>query len=329
MNIAFFEVCEQWEREEIKKTFPNALFFEEKIQDVELDKFKHCEIISVFIYSSVNFELLSQLPNLKLITTRSMGMDHIDKKYCEENNIEIQNVAHYGENTVAEFTFALLITISRRVIQSVNRVKSGNFDFSNLQGFDLAGKTVGLIGFGNIGKKFAKMCVGFEMHVKVFDVNADKMKDIGEKIGVEFVSLDEIFGGSDIISLHVPLLPQTKHIINEENILKMKDGVIILNSSRGDLIQTQALFEALIQGKISFVGLDVLENECMIRDAQKVFSEDKMKDICDIKTVLEDQMIINHPNAFITPHNAFNTIDAVRRIVETTIEQIEKFIDNN
>ena len=257
-----------------------------------------------------------------------MGMDHLDTNYCKENNIICSNVAHYGENTVAEFTFALLITISRKIIQSTTKVKNGSFDFSNLQGFDLAGKTIGLIGFGKIGKKFAKMCKGFEMNVNVFDPNSDKMKDEGEKIGINFITLDEIFTQSDIISLHVPLLPQTKHIINKDTISKMKRGVIILNSSRGDLIETQALFEGLMKQKISSVGLDVLENECIIKDGEKILSSGE-EIVCDMKTIIEDQMIINHPNAFITPHNAFNTVDAVKKIIDSTVSQILEFIKNS
>ena len=328
MKIAFFEIHEEWEIEEIKQTFPDTQFFNECIQDVSLDVLKQFEIVSVFIYSKLDRELLEQLPNIQLISTRSMGMDHIEMKYCEEKGIKVVNVAHYGENTVAEFTFALLITISRKIIQSTNRVKSGGFEFSDLQGFDLAGKTIGLIGFGKIGQKFAKMCVGFEMNVLVSDVRSEEenMQEIGKRIGIEFVSFDEIISQSDIISLHVPLLPQTHHIISANTLSQMKDGVIILNSSRGDLIETHALFEALVRGKVSFVGLDVLENECMIKDAEKIFSENK-EVVCDLKTLMEDQMIINHPNAFITPHNAFNTIDAVKKIIESTIRQIKEFVD--
>lgn len=207
MEIAFFEVYEDWEREELKQHFPKATFFKEKIQDVDTIILEKYDIISVFIYSKVSEDILSQLPNLKLLSTRSTGFDHIDMKYCESKNIDVITVSHYGENTVAEFTFALLVNISRKIMPSVTRVKSGSFDFSGLQGFDLVGKTIGLIGFGRIGQKFAKMCIGFEMKVKVFDVNShmESLQNVGEILGVEFAELDEIYSSCDIISLHVPL----------------------------------------------------------------------------------------------------------------------------
>ncbi len=326
MNIVFFEVKEDWEIRAIKRKFigHNLKIFRESIEEVKISKFKNAEIISVFIYSKCSKEILRNLPKLKLIATRSTGYDHIDINYCKKNKINICNVPHYGENTVAEFTFALLLNISRKLTSSINRVKTGVFSFDGLRGFDLAGKTIGIIGFGNIGQKFAKMCKGFEMNVIVFDVNSEKLKEIGENMGIKFVELDELFKKSNIISLHIPLLPSTKHILNENSFNMMKKGVIILNTSRGDLIDTKSLLKNLNSNKVYAAGLDVLEGECAIKDELELLVEDKP--ICDMKMVIEDHILINHPRVYVTPHNAFNTIDALKRILKTSLENINQLI---
>ena len=266
-----------------------------------------------------------KIPKLKLIATRSTGFDHIDLEYCKKKSIAICNVPHYGENTVAEFTMALLLNITRKLNSAINRVKTGIFNFDGLRGFDLSGKTIGIIGFGNIGQKFAKICKGFEMKVIVYDINSKKLSRIGKKIGIEFVNLETIFKESDILSLHVPALPSTKHILNDKSFEKMKKGVVILNTSRGELIDTKALLKAIISKKVFGVGLDVLEEECIIKEELELFSKNSIDRFCDTKLALEDHILINLPNVFVTPHNAFNTIDALERILNTTLENITFF----
>lgn len=330
MKIAFFEVKEDWEKKLIKKKFPkeDILIFKETINEVNINKIKSCEILSVFIYSKCDKDLLSNFKKLKLIATRSTGYDHIDLKYTSKNKIDVCNVPHYGENTVAEFTFALLLNISRKLSQSISRVKTGVFSFDGLRGFDLNGKTVGIIGFGNIGQKFAKMCVGFEMNVIVYDVFADKLEEKANEIGVKFVDLETLFKKSQIISLHIPALPSTKHIINENSFKLMKKNVIILNTSRGELIETNALLKFLNSKKVLGVGLDVLEGECGIKDELELFTHSTQPPLCDSKLILEDHIIINHPRVFVTPHNAFNTIDALIRILKTTLSNIDQLVKN-
>lgn len=335
-DIAFFEVKEEFEHSIISKAFTGCKIYSETLQEVidnkGEDEVKNFKIVSVFIYSKVNEEYLTKCKNAKFIITRSMGKNHIDIDYCEKNNIQVSNVSKYGENTVAEFTFALLLTISRKIIKSVDKVKKGDFDFTNLQGFDLQDKTIGLIGFGNIGQKFAQMCRGFEMNIIAYDAFANKLQDKAEELDVTFVSLDEIYTNSDIISLHVPLLPQTQHIINKESISKMKEGVIILNTSRGELMDTQAVLNGLNSKKIGFVGLDVIEGECMMREEEEFITQSTNKDISksleSMQILIKDHLLINHENAYITPHNAFNTKDAIKKILNSTIEQIKEFNEN-
>jgi len=331
MKIAFFEVKEKWEETAIKKAFPNdkIYLFKESINEVNLSKLKSVDIISVFIYSNCNKDILKQFAKLKLIATRSTGFDHIDLKFAKRNKIPICNVPHYGENTVAEFTFALMLNISRKLYSSINRVKAGVFNFDGLRGFDLKSKTIGIIGFGNIGQKFAKMCIGFEMNVLVYDVFADKLEEKAKEIGVKFVDLKTLFKKSDIISLHIPSLPSTKHILNSETFDEMKKGVIILNTSRGDLINTDALLNAINSNKVAGAGLDVLEGEYVIKDELELFTHQGKDPICDMKMVLEDHILINHPKVFVTPHNAFNTQDALMRILKTSIKNIRQLTKEN
>lgn len=332
MKIVFFDVKESWEREIIAKSFPKdeVVVLEDDVSKAKKDVFD-ADVISVFIYSKCDSSVLSKFSNLKMIGARSTGFDHIDTLYCKKRGISVFNVPHYGENTVAEFTFGLLLAISRKIIESVDRVREGEFSFSGLRGFDLAGKTIGVVGFGNIGQKFAKMCSGFEMKVLIFDVNSGKLSNKVNEVKGKFVSLEEIFKSSDVISLHLPLLPSTKHILSKKAFSKMKKGVVILNTARGDLIDSQALVDAIEEGVVSYAGLDVLEGECMIKDEIELLNHNNKKKCrkCDMKVLIEDHILINKKNVYVTPHNAFNTQDALERILKTTIENIEKKVKEN
>lgn len=333
MNIIFLEVKEEYEQKIISNAFDDAAIYAGTIQDYieehSIEQLQEFDIISVFIYSQLDKELLKKLPNLKLITTRSTGKNHIDVEYCKNNSIEVVNVTKYGENTVAEFAFGLLLAISRKILPSISTVKQGNFDFKNLQGFDLCGKTVGVIGFGNIGQKFAQMCRGFEMNIIAYDAYPQNVEEKAKELQVEMVSLDYLVENSDVISLHLPLFPQTHHLINQESIWKMKKGVVLINTSRGELIDTQALIEGINQEIISFVGLDVIEGECLMKEEDSLALEKEPTPKYDIKMLIQDHVLINNPHVYLTPHNAFNTQDAVDKILKSTIESINSFIENN
>ncbi|MET1256237.1 NAD(P)-dependent oxidoreductase [Aliikangiella maris] len=327
MNITFTEISEDWQVTLIKHSLADhqVKIFAQTAQEIDIEALAETEILCPFIYSACDQTLLQKLPRLKAIATNSTGFDHIDLAYCKANQLSVFNVPHYGEHTVAEFTFALLLAISRKIIDSVNRVKSGSFDFTGLRGFDLANKTMGIIGFGNIGQKFAKMCKGFDMQVNVYDIAAHQLHQEADSMGVNWVSLEQIFTASDIISLHLPLTSETKHIIDHAAIQKMQAGVILLNTSRGDLIDSTALLAGLHSKKVAFAGLDVLEGESLIKGEIELLHE-QTKRASELQILLEDHVLIQDKRVFVTPHNAFNTQDALARILTTTVSNIDNFV---
>ena len=326
MKISFFEMKEEWEKEMAAKWFPKdeLVFFEKRIEEVPTFEFSDSEVISTFCSSDVNSDILSKCNNLEFVATRSTGFNHIDLDYCRENRIKVANVPFYGENTVAEFAFGMLLTISRKIIQSVNRVNNGVYSTDGLRGFDLNGKTVGLLGFGHIGQKFAKMCKGFDMNVIAYDVFADKLAGVADEIGVKMVSMNEVLKTSDVISLHMPLFPDTRHVLNKKTFKKMKKGVVLINTSRGELIDSDALIDAIENKTVSFAALDVVEAENSLK---KDMNEHDLE-MKSMHLVIDDHKLINYSNVLVTPHNAFNTIEALQRIVTTSLDNIKTHQDD-
>lgn len=319
MKIAFFETTEH-ERHMFEEAFKenNLVFFEEEIQNVDIDKFKDADIISVFVHSKVSEDILDEMTNLKMITTRSTGVDHIDSNYCKEKEIAIKNVPLYGENTVAEHTFALILSLSRKIHKSYIRTINGNFSPDGIQGFDLEDKTLGIIGGGRIGLHVARMAKSFGMHVRVYDIKEDEF--LAELINFKYVSLDDIYKDSDIISLHVPLNDATYHMINKDSIKKFKKGAVLINTARGGLVDTEIVLNALEDGTLSGVGLDVIEGEELLLE-ENIFNSPVEK---AGKLIAESKKLLENENVVITPHNAFNSIEAVNRIINKTIENISE-----
>ena len=317
MVITFFEI-NNIEKERFKENLKGHTlrFFEENIQNVEQEKYLDSDVISVFIHSKVDKENIDKCSNLKVIATRSTGTDHIDLEYANSRKILVKNVALYGENTVAEHTFALMLALSRKIHESYINTANGNFSTEGLMGFDLKGKTIGIIGGGRIGLHVARMARSFGMHVRVYDINKDYF--LSELINFKYVSLDELLNISDIISLHVPLNRHTTHMINKETISKMKDGVVIINTARGGLINNSDLIAGLESGKIYGAGLDVLEGEEFLFEEN--ISNSPIENAA--KIIVESNILSKKPNVVITPHNAFNSIEAVHRIIDTTINNI-------
>jgi D-lactate dehydrogenase len=319
-KLAFFDVKEKWEKDIILKNFKNSKIFEKTIHEVKLSEFENCEILSVFCMSKCSKDIMSKVKNLKGIFARSTGFDNIDIDYCKENNIKIFTVAHYGENTVAEFAIALLLEISRKINESCNIVREKGFVRENLEGFDLAGKTVGIVGFGNIGSHFAKICQGFDMRVLAYVRDKEKYKKKYPDLKIEFNDdLNSVLKQSDIVSIHLPLNDHTRHVISTKEFNSMKKGVVLLNVSRGELIDDKAFIKALDNRIIKFAGIDVIEGECLLNKKMSSLKEE------DKKIVKEDKIILNHKNVLISPHNAFNTIEAKKRILNTTIQNIKDF----
>jgi len=324
-KIAFFEVKGQ-EEKLIKKPAEilKADIFPQEVEDI-IPQVKDYEIVSPFIYSDLSKKILKQLPNLKMIATRSTGTDHIDFEYCKKNNIVVANVPHYGENTVAEHTFALILGLSRRLVESVERVRQGGFSPTGLTGFDLANKTIAVIGVGGIGKYVVRIANGFGM--KVVGVGKKRDQKLAKKLNFTWVNLDQALKTADILSLHVPLTKETKHMINKTNIKKMKKDSILINTCRGPIVESEALLWALEEGIIAGAGLDVLEEEESIDNPKKLFDTYLSKET--LKDLVVAHILREKPNVIITPHNAFNTKEALQRIINTTIKSITEFLKNN
>ena len=322
-KVIFFET-ESWEKDYIEKNLSslNPVITSEKLDETTVSKYQEAEIISTFIYSTLDSNILSKLPNLKFIATRSTGFDHIDLEYCKSKNIVVSNVPTYGAHTVAEHAFGLILTISRKLFPSVERARRGDFTSEGLEGFDLFGKTLGIVGTGNIGSNVAKIGVAFGMNILAFSHSQDS--DLVSK-GVKYVILDELFSGSDIITLHLPHTPQTEHIVNMENIIKFKKGSILINTARGALVETQAIVEGLEKGILSAAGLDVLEEEVHLREEKEFLTKEYLEKV-DIKTELLNHVLLTRDDVVITPHNAFNSKEAVEEILEISVANVESYI---
>lgn len=324
MNIVIFE-AEPWEQEGFKQ-FEAAQSL--TLSGIPLtldnaDRYADAEVISIFIYSNLTAEVLSKLPQLKLVATRSTGYDHIDMDYCEAQGITVCNVPEYGDNTVAEHVFALLLGISRNLVESVDRTRRGDFSLKGLRGFDLKGKTFGVIGTGSIGQCVIHIAHGFSMKVLAFDVRRNP--SLAEKLDFDYCSMDELLEEVDILTLHVPANEHTYHLISDAEFDKMKDGVVIINTSRGSVLHVEALARALAVGKVAAAGLDVLPDEPTIREESELLHS-FYRETHNLQTLLADSVLMRLRNVIITPHSAFYTKEAVNRILKTTIENIADFI---
>jgi D-lactate dehydrogenase len=291
------------------------------LEDNNLAKIADAEIVSPFIYSKLTAERLANLPKLKMITTRSTGFDHIDMAECARRGIMVCNVPFYGENTVAEHTFALILALSRKVHEAFVRVRAGNFSLEGLRGFDLKDKTIGVVGAGRIGLHVIRIARGFGMKVLAFDVKQDNF--LAEVLGFEYAELDNLLGRSDIITLHAPYNRHTHHLINRDNIHKIKRGAILINTARGGLVNTDALLKALDDGILAGAGLDVLEGEESIYEESALLGDATNPE--KLRTAIQNHVILKKSNVVFTPHNAFNSQEALERILNTTAENITAF----
>jgi D-lactate dehydrogenase len=324
MKIAFFEL-EDWEREELQKglfTGHELALSTEPLNERTLTKEHDAEIVSVFVHSSLNRAALDKLPNLKFIATRSTGFDHIDLAHCRERGVLVSNVPSYGENTVAEHTFALILALSRNIHKAFVHTLAREIPFTELRGFDLAGKTLGVVGAGRIGLHVIKIAKGFGMHVVAFDVRQEAL--LAEVLNFRYVPLEELLRVSDIVSLHCPYSPKTHHLINAENIHHFKRGALLINTARGGLIDPAALTQALDEGILAGAALDVLEGEELLKDERQILAQPLAQD--KLRTLLLNHSLLNRDNVVITPHIAFNSREAVQRILETTLENLRAFL---
>ena len=300
----------------------NVKLVKEALDENNASEAADADIVSVFIYSVVNKAALDQMPNVKLISTRSTGYDHIDLSECEKRDIVVCNVPRYGENTVAEHAFALILTLARKIKAAVEKSNRLKFDLGGLRGFDLKDKTLGVIGAGAIGLHSIRIGRGFGMNVLAYDAFPQPI--LAEVLGFEYVPLDELLSKSDVITLHVPLIPQTYHLINMDNIHKIKPGAILINTARGAVIDTEALVVALDEGIISGAGLDVLEGEETIKEEAQLLVD--TLPVEKLRAIVRSYALLHRDNVIITPHVAFYSVEAEHRIIDTTMDNINNFL---
>lgn len=324
MKILVTEV-EEWERQSFHRLREEheVVFTSGPLNQEAADKYTDVEAICPFIYSSLQAQDLQLLPELKLIATRSTGFDHIDREYCTEHDITLCNVPSYGKNTVAEHVFGLLLTISHNLREALERTQRGDFSMSGLQGFDLRGKTLGVIGTGEIGQCVIAIAIGFGMEVLAFDVNPDR--EAARHAGFRYVDMTELLEASDIVTLHVPANEQTRHMMSTDQFSTMREGAVLINTSRGSIVDVQALLHALTEGRLLAAGLDVLPEEPVIKEEAELLRT-LYQEEHDQRTLLADHVLLRLSNVYITPHSAFNTREAVQRILDTSVDNINGFI---
>ncbi|MCF7854497.1 MAG: hydroxyacid dehydrogenase [Candidatus Pacebacteria bacterium] len=327
MKIIIYEV-EDWERPSFEKVAEESehevIFVPRPLSAENAAENSDAEIISTFIYSDLDAEVLNKFTNVKLIATRSTGYDHIAIDTCRERGITITNVPSYGDNTVAEHVFGLLLSISHNIPRAIYQTRMGDFSQRNLQGFDLQGKTLGVFGTGNIGEHVIRIAKGFGMEVAAYDVKP--RKKLADELGFCYGSMEEVLYGSHVITLHVPATPKTRHLIGEREFKLMRDGVVLINTARGNIVDNEALLHALADGKVAAAGLDVLPEEPAIREEAELVRSVFRKSH-NLETLLVNHILLRMRNVIITPHSAFNTREAIQRIINTTIENIQSFLE--
>ncbi len=324
-TIAFFEVTPK-EKKYLKKKFKKdfeILYYKEELNQETSRLIKNADVVSPFIYSNINSEVLSKANKLKLIATRSTGFNHIDIKTAEKRNISVSNVPYYGENTVAEHTFALILALSRNLHKAYIRTIKNDFTLQGLQGFDLKGKTLGVIGAGSIGVHVIKIAKGFGMKVIASDARPNHILE--ELLDFKYVSLDDLLQNSDIITLHCPYNAHTHHLINMNNINTIKKGTLFINTARNGIIEAQALYYAVDKGIFSGAGLDVFEGEELLKEENQMLT--KNVSVEHLEAILKRNILLRNENVIITPHMAFDSAEAVERILDTTVENIISFFE--
>lgn len=316
MKIAFFD--SKSHDEEFFSAYTNKnikmKFFETKLNDDTVSLASGYDAVCVFVNDDVNASVIDKLCEygVRLIALRCAGYNNVDLR-AASGKIGVVRVPAYSPYAVAEHTMALLLTIVRSTHKAYVRTKSFNFSLSGLLGFDLYGKKIGIIGTGKIGSIFGNICKGFGMHVLAYD------KFPSNSLDFEFTSLDRIFAECDIISLHCPLTEDTYHLIDRKSIASMKDGVIIVNTSRGALINAESLLEGIRTKKIGGACLDVYEEE------SELFFEDNSNLIVNDDTLA---LLMTMPNVLVTSHQAFFTKEALSNIAETTMNNIKEYLEN-
>lgn len=327
MQTIIFYDTKCYEQDFFEKELYDKLNFEfkdyELLPDTDISYLEeNAEIISVFTSSRLTKETLEKFKNLKLILTRSVGFSHVDMDYCNSRNIMVANTPHYGDYTVAEFSFGILLNLIRRICYGEAELKSGDM-YPETFGMELYDKTIGIIGTGSIGSKAVKIAKGFSMNVMCYDVYHNE--SLEREFNIKYVDIDTLCKLSDVITLHAPLTTSSYHLIDRNKIALMKDNVVIVNTARGELIDTEALYDALLDGKIKGAALDVLEFEDTISSKRP----GENLNLKNLRTSLINSKLLNLDNVIATPHIAYDTKEAVDRILNMTLQNLTEYLNGD
>ncbi|MGQ9881763.1 MAG: NAD(P)-dependent oxidoreductase [Armatimonadota bacterium] len=330
LQIAFFEV-DPWQAEYLEQGIEKlgiasqlkTDFLTHQLSVEDCERCANYDAVAVFIGTKVSSTVLQALPNLKLILTMSTGYDHIDLNACRQRGVTVCNVPHYGENTVAEHTFALILSLTRKLHAAYFQGLRGEYDIRTLRGFDLYGKTLGVVGAGSIGLHVIRIARGFGMRVLAFDTRPQHL--LADVLGFNYTDMDILLGESDIVTLHVPATPATYHLINRDTLRKMKHGALLINTARGAVVDTEALLWALEEGILAGAGIDVIEGEEYITEESALLKKPLAEPT--LRQLVQAHLLLRRENVVFTPHIAFNSQEAVERILDTTLENLWAFLN--
>jgi D-lactate dehydrogenase len=321
MKVAVFST-KSYDKEYLDKANNNQhelTYFEATLKPRTAKLVENFDVVCIFVNDVLNKEVIESLANMgiKLIVLRSAGFNNVDIETAAYHGIKVLRVPEYSPSAVAEHAVALILTLNRKTHKAYNRVREGNFSIERLTGFELTGKTVGIIGTGRIGSVFVGIMKGFGCKIIAYDKYPN---DAFKKQEVTYLSLEEVLKESDIISLHCPLTPETHRIINRDTLALMKKGAMLINTSRGKLIDTEAAIDALRDGQLGYLGIDVYEQE------EKLF----FKDLSEI-IIPDDKisLLMSFPNVLVTSHQAYFTDNALTQIANTTLQNINDFENNS
>lgn len=316
MKVAFFST-KNYDRTFFSRyvTPHELVFFEARLDKQTVNLTAGCEAVCAFVNDKLSASVIAELQKngVKLIALRCAGFNNVDLEAVRAAGIRVVRVPAYSPHAVAEHAVALILTLNRKTHKAYNRVREGNFSLERLTGFDLHHKTTGVVGTGKIGEAFARIMMGFGCRVLAFDLMENRELAAA---GVEYVPLIDLFQQSDLISLHCPLNEQTKHLVNRDTLAMMKEGVMLINTSRGGLINTADAIEALKSGHIGYLGLDVYEQE------EKLFFKDLSENIIQDDLIMR---LLSFPNVLITSHQGFFTEEALEQIAQTTLANLDEF----
>jgi D-lactate dehydrogenase len=324
MKVVAYE-AEEWESEACNRLQPehSVACMRAALSEETASQHADAQIITTFINSNLSAPVLAHFSQLRLIATRSTGFDHIDLAYCRSRGVVVSNVPDYGDSTVAEHAFALLLAAARNLVEAVERTRRGNFTQAGLRGFELRDKTLGVIGTGRIGRRVIEIAKGFGMTVVAFDLHPDQKT--ARLFDYRYLDLDELLAVADVLTVHVPATPATAGLLTDREFSIMRPGVVLINTARGNIVDVPALVRALADGRVKAAGLDVLPQEPLVREEAQIFRGGSTEDGHDFKALVANHVLLRFPNVIVTPHNAYNTDSAIRRIIDTTLENIRAF----